>query len=90
MKRVILVAALLIVVGGGAALAAGTPQLQQGVLTGGGGQTSTGTIILVGAIGQPVIGSSTNGPTTVCSGFPGCTSAAISSKVYLPIMLKNN
>ncbi|MBN2550832.1 MAG: hypothetical protein JXB15_16840 [Anaerolineales bacterium] len=61
------------------------------VLGGGGGQVSSGTVVVEGSIGQPVTGPVSQGAASVCSGY-WCGAGDIylpDRVVYLPVVIRH-
>jgi hypothetical protein len=84
----VLLVALLVLVG--AALAAGE-WMPRGGVTSGGGEVSAGGLTLRSVVGQPVVGTVSNG-LTLCSGFecgPGVPTNDAQHQVFLPAVMRN-
>ncbi len=79
---------VLLLVGG--VLASGGVELPRAVLSGGGGEVSSGGLVLNSTVGQPVAGTVENGTLRHCAGF-WCAAAApvtpTGSDVYLPLLM---
>ncbi len=86
MKRMALFAtALALLMLAGTALAQGTTAIPWSVLGGGGGHTEAGGISLDGTIGQPIVGTVSQGNYELCAGFWCGTAQYL---VYLPLVMR--
>jgi hypothetical protein len=72
MRRALLLGWILVLVVATAALAAGPQRLGLTTLSSGGGRSVSGDSVLVGSIGQPLVGRLGSGSSQLCAGYPEC------------------
>ncbi len=88
MKRTLILFALAALLVTGIAMAGNsTPTVDWWVIGGGGGHQESGICSLDGTIGQPLVGTVSNTPYDLCTGFWCGTFAE--HRIYLPIVLRN-
>lgn len=75
---------------GGTALAGPGISLERFVISGGGSRLQNGGMTLDYTLGQPVVGTNTNGEAELCTGF-WCKAGAglVEHQVFIPMVLKN-
>jgi hypothetical protein len=78
MRRASLLGAILLLLVATVALAVGTEELRLATLSSGGGRSVTGDSVLVGSIGQPLVGKLSEGSSQLCAGYPDCRFPEIS------------
>ncbi|MFN2242723.1 MAG: hypothetical protein ACK2U2_10570 [Anaerolineae bacterium] len=92
MKRMscAIAAVLVLALIGGVALAVGGPERLRQVIGGGATSVSGGEVMLLGTLGQPVVGGITSdGEVGIGQGFwSGCGGAGQGSSVFLPLILR--
>ena len=85
--RVILLILVLVILHG-PVQAATAPVLMRSVIASGGGRGEQSGLVLIGTLGQPIIGRSPPGDDALCTGF-WCSAGGASYPVYLPLVSKD-